>query len=100
MSNFPEYFFNERKEKIPRSLRRDTRFASSEIFRLNHYYTKDMASLEAKMNKGRVSAPTSERRKVRKWRRLIKRASIVGEGEVCDPIALRKWQHFNDLEFG
>lgn len=93
MSNFPEYFFNERKEKIPRSLRRDTRFSSSEIFLLNHYYTKDMASLEAKMNKGRVSALTSGRRK------LIKRASIVGEGEICDPIALQKWQHFNALEF-
>jgi len=94
MSRFPEYFFNERKEKIPRSLRFDTRFASSEVFRLNHYYTKDMASLDAKMNKGRVSALTSGRRK------LMKRASIVGEGEICDPIALRKWQHFNALEVG
>ena len=100
MSIETEFFYNERKEKIHRSKRFDVRFAFSDVFRLNHYYTRDKASLDAKMNKGRVSAPTSERRKVRKWRRLIKRASIIGEGEVCDPIALQKWRHSNDLEFG
>ncbi len=94
MSIYPEYFFNENGERTPRSLRYDTRFACSDIFRLNHYLTKDMATMENKLKKGRATLLTTNA----DYRKLAKRAVIVADGDIVDPIALEKFEFYSTDE--
>ena len=91
MSIYPEYFFNENKERIPRSLRYDARFACSDIFRLNHYYTKDMATLEKKMKGGRANSPELKSDSIT----FVKRAAITADGDIVDPIAIEKLEYYS-----
>ena len=91
MSLYPDHFFNENKEKIPVKSRFDTRFACSDIFRLNHYYTRDMETLEKKLKSGRANSLEPKSGSTT----FVKRAAITVDGDIIDPIAIEKSKYYS-----
>ena len=81
------YFYTERKERVHKANYINPRYASSDIFRLNHYFSKSQAEFWAKAERGPVSRRSSGWRKIDRYR-------MIEDETVFDDVAARKWATF------
>lgn len=80
----PSVFYNERKERLHKAAFIDPAYAHSDIFRLNHYFTKSQEEINGKIARG----PISPRK--RTWRKTDRYLTIEDE-TVFDAAATRIW---------
>lgn len=81
----PAHFYNERKQRLHKREYVNPEFAVSEIFRLNHYFSRSRNEMMAKVAHGPISGRS------RRWRKLD-RFLTIEEETVQDDIILSKWK--------